>query len=479
MCWKKGYEEVFSRVRVYTKFHKPVGCRSVSGSATSSRGCMEPRICRSEDSRLDNCKGNNRRRYGKSFFYDEVSDPRNAENNMNILHIIRKSNIEKFTVYDCALFLNYLIKNKKNKEFNGELKNVNRIKVSSSLYREAISKILKNILTYKPRYVFFFFNKFSDLRDFNSLEILFLHMYNNHLHYFSLYYLTEIIYNIAILNCSFKKNEAILKNFLDYLTRNTIKENKNIKMFEKKITNKVHTQLKSDSQKPIYIRSFHGRGGYTTLNHYALLDGYTSLEGYKALDRFGGHTKETTSNGKNSTQKLRNKGLIEESNEQSKFSVASLSNVMMYKLIYSLAKVNHNKDLVRELFILLVPYIRYMIQNKNYVYSKDRNDMIVKIIWAFAYLHVRDINLFVDFSLCIQMNLLELKLEYVKIVKKIYENLLIFDELLLDRLEDRINHMEKNAPEQFSYPRKKQFKKKKKKIEITDEIKFKLKRKKN
>ncbi|CRH03074.1 conserved Plasmodium protein, unknown function [Plasmodium relictum] len=390
--------------------------------------------------------------YKKSIFYEELSDKNNIENNINILKIIKNSKIENFSIYDSTLILNYLIKNKKNKEFSNELKNINKVKLSSTLYKDAISKILKNILTYDPKHLYFFFSKFSELRDLNSLEIIFLHIYNNHLSYFSLYYLTEISYNIAILNCNFKKNEKILSEFLNYIILNTIKENKNIKNFEKKITNRITTKSIND-KKAIYIKSFRKNKTQIKCNN-------------------------DISN--NITNNLKSEGIhnheISKSRKKSNFSIDLLSNVMLYKLIYSLAKINHNKDLIKELYILLVPYIRYLIQNKNYIYSKERNDILVKIIWSFAFLHIRDINLFVDFSLCIQIILHELSLEHLKIIKNIYENLLIFDELLLDRLDDRINQIEKDSPKNFSQPRKRQFKKKKKRIEITDEIKFKLKK---
>ncbi|CRG93326.1 conserved Plasmodium protein, unknown function [Plasmodium gallinaceum] len=391
--------------------------------------------------------------YKKSIFYEELSDKNNIENNINILKIIKNSKIENFSIYDSTLILNYLIKNKKNKEFSNELKNINKVKLSSTLYKDAISKVLKNILEYNPKHIYFFFNKFSDLRDLNSIEIIFLHIFNNHLLYFSLYYLTEITYNIAILNCNFKKAGPILNEFLDYIVLTTIKENKNIKNFEKKITNIITTKGIND-KKAIYIKSFKNRirikGNNDVSNNIIIHDS----------KREEMHNQEKTKSNK----------------KKSKFSIDSLSNVMLYKLIYSLAKINHNKDLIKELFVLLIPYIRYIIQNKNYVYSKDRNDILVKIIWSFSFLHIRDINLFVDFSLCIQIIIHELSLKYLKILRNIYENLLIFDELLLDKLEDRINQIEKDSPPSHSQPRKKQFKKKKKRIEITDEIKFKLKK---
>ncbi|EUT94392.1 hypothetical protein PFAG_00052 [Plasmodium falciparum Santa Lucia] len=435
----------------------------------------------------------NSRAYKKSVFYEEVNEKNNYENNINLLNIIKDSKIEKFNIYDCTLFLNYFIKNKKNKEFDKELKDRNKIKLTSSLYKESNDKILKNILNFEPQNIFFFFNKYAELRDRNSIEILFQHIIHNHLHYFSLYYLTDIIYNIAILNCNFKKNQDNLNEFLNYVIFNVIKENKNIKHFDKKITNKLKISfdiIRNDDKKkkPIYIKSIDNnkekkknakrnflqnnlsdKGTYIVLTHKnnsSIMNGRMNL----------GMIKNDNNDNINNNNNLRNRKKYpcnnNENNNKSKFSINTLSNVMLYKLIYSLAKIKHNETCIKELFILLIPYIRYLIQNKNYIYSKDRNDVIVKIIWSFAFLKIRDIHLFVDFSISIQLILHDLKLQYLKIIKKIYENLLIFDEALLDKLDARINQIEENAPEQFSYPRKKQFKKKKKRIHIGDEIKF-------
>lgn len=98
----------------------------------------------------------NSRAYKKSVFYEEVNEKNNYENNINLLNIIKDSKIEKFNIYDCTLFLNYFIKNKKNKEFDKELKDRNKIKLTSSLYKESNDKILKNILNFEPQNIFFF-----------------------------------------------------------------------------------------------------------------------------------------------------------------------------------------------------------------------------------------------------------------------------------------------------------------------------------
>lgn len=124
--------------------------------------------------------------YKKSIFYEEIIEKKNAENNINILKMIKDSTIKKLSVYDCTLFLNFLIKNKKNKELKPEIKNVNKIKLTSALYKESIAKILKNIIFMETKYILYFFNKFSDLRDINSLEYLFVNIYNFHLHKLSL-----------------------------------------------------------------------------------------------------------------------------------------------------------------------------------------------------------------------------------------------------------------------------------------------------
>ncbi|CDU16090.1 conserved protein, unknown function [Plasmodium yoelii] len=410
--------------------------------------------------------------YKKSIFYEEIIEKKNAENNMNILKIIKDSTIENLSVYDCTLFLNFLIKNKKNKELKPEIKNVNKIKLTSTLYKESIAKILKNIISMETKYILYFFNKFSDLRDINSLEYLFFNIYNYHLHKLSLYHFVEIFYNIVILNCTFQKNKEKLNKFMEYIIINTINENKNIKNYEKKIKNKINIQIQWDSKKPIHIKSFNKKtkeGIATNIlkNKCISINGYSYIIDENTKGRYK-RDKEKQSIDIPKYNKTNNMNdLI-----QPQFNLSSLSNVMIYKLIYSLAKINMNNNLVKELFILLIPYLRYRIQNKNYIYSRERNEMLIKIIWSYAFLHIRDINLFVDFSICIQKIIFDTKLEYLKIVKSIYENLLIFDELLLDMLDDRINEIEKNSPEQFSHPRKKQFKKKKKKIEITDDIKF-------
>ncbi|KYO03716.1 hypothetical protein PGSY75_0107100 [Plasmodium gaboni] len=468
----------------------------------------------------------NSRAYKKSVFYEEVNEKNNCENNLNLLNIIKNSNIEKFNIYDCTLFLNYFIKNKKNKEFDKELKDRNKIKLSSSLYKESNDKILKNILNFEPQNIFFFFNKYAELRDRNSIEILFGNIIHNHLNYFSLYYLTDIIYNIAILNCNFKNNQDNLYQFLNYIIFNVIKENKNIKHFEKKVTNKLKISfdiIRNDDKKkkPIYIKSIennkekkkNAKGNFlqnkgndndtyivvtpkngspymneqiknkniknnninnNNNNNYYYNSNCIMMNGsFRENDIYNIDLKNSKFDHNNNLKnKIKSSCNNNEDNNKSKFSINTLSNIMLYKLIYSLAKIKHNEPYIKELFILLIPYIRYLIQNKNYIYSKDRNDVLVKIIWSFAFLKIRDIHLFVDFSISIQLILYDLKLEYLKIIKKIYENLLIFDETLLDKLDARINQIEENAPEQFSYPRKKQFKKKKKRIHIGDEIKF-------
>ncbi|CAD2096323.1 conserved Plasmodium protein, unknown function [Plasmodium vinckei] len=411
--------------------------------------------------------------YKKSIFYDEIIDKKNAENNINILKMIKDSTINKLSVYDCTLFLNFLIKNKKNKELKPEVKNVNKIKLTSSLYKESIAKILKNIISMETKYILYFFNKFSDLRDINSLEYLFVNIYNSHLHKLSLYHFVEIVYNLVILNCTFQKNKEKLNKFMEYIVLNTINENKNIKNYEKKIKNKINLQIQWDSKKPIHIKSFSKKTKEGITNRI-LKNKCISVNGYHYII-------DENTKGRHKRDKEQQSIVTQNSNKmndiiQPQFNISSLSNVMIYKLIYSLAKINMNTNSVKELFLLLIPYLRYRIQNKNYIYSRDRNDMLIKIIWSYAFLHIRDIHLFVDFSICIQRIMFDTKLEYLKIVKSIYENLLIFDELLLDMLDDRINEIEKNSPEQFSHPRKKQFKKKKKKIEITDDIKFKPKK---
>ncbi|GAW79105.1 hypothetical protein, conserved [Plasmodium gonderi] len=386
--------------------------------------------------------------YQTSIFYDEVTDKINVENNKNILNIIRNSKIKNFSVNDCILFMNYIIRNKKNSQLDKETKNLNKVKLTSTLYKEANEKIIKSILTYEPKYIFFFFNKFSELRDINTLKYLFIHMYTNHiLQLFSIYHLTEIIYNLSMLNCTLGNNEQILNTFLDYFLTNVIQKNQNIKKLQKKVINHSNTNADATSEpKAVYIRSLTGR---TTKTEYRQ------------------HVQEFR-------QKWPlNRDPIKE--EDAQFSVKSLSNVMLYKLIYGLTKMNQRKEQVKEMLVLLIPYIRFQIQNKNYIFSRERSDIIVKIVWSYAYLQERHINLFIDFSLCIQMVIDELKLEHLKIVKKIYENLLIFDESLLDKLDERINHIENNSPQQFSQPRKKPFKKKKKRLEMTDEIRFKFK----
>ncbi|VWU49158.1 conserved protein, unknown function [Hepatocystis sp. ex Piliocolobus tephrosceles] len=464
------------------------------------------RILKNSQDNIRNNNNNCNKNPKMSIFYDEVNDKKNIENNINILNIIKNSTIEKLTVSDCTFLLNCLIKNKKNKGFTNELKNLNKIKINSSLYKEAISKILKNILTFNYKDIIYFFNKIAELSDLTSLKIIFLQLYNQHLYNISLYHLTDIVYTLAILNyCSIKDNEVTVIKFVKYIILNIMKENKNVNSLKKKIINKINIQIMNDkNSNAVYIKSVYNKSSTKKINKNKIQshDSYYSMGSSNNLICSNKNFPSKNINKVNIKYRSLDEPFIQKNRHNNKcllkyshedvymdtqikkhnmtqdetalnFDLNSLSNVMLYKLIYGFVKINIKKDLIKDLFFLLIPYIRYRIQNHKYVYSKNRHDIIVKIIWSFAFLNVRDIHLFIDFSICIQLIILNLKLEYLKILKNIYEKLAIFDELLLDKLSNRIEEIERENPQQFSHARKKQFKKKKKKrIEITDDIKL-------
>ncbi|CAA9986330.1 conserved Plasmodium protein, unknown function [Plasmodium knowlesi strain H] len=395
-------------------------------------------------------KKSNTNTYRASIFHEEITDKENANNNQRILKIIQRSSITEFSVQDCTLFLNYIIRNKKSKHTHNEVKNICKVKLTSSLYKEAISKIISSVLTYEEKHFCFFFQKFVELRDINAIERMLIHMHTNQLfRSLTLYNLVDIFYNFAVLNFEREKSEEALNTVLDYLLSNVIRTNGYLRHLEKKLIN--HTSVQGEGGKPVYIRSFAKRGRHTERT-------------------FPSVRKD---NGKKTTNLTVRNG---DDQSTTQFDVNSLSNVMLYKLIYSLAKINRKREHVKELLVLLIPYIRFKLQNMDYVFSKDRPDVIVKVLWAYAFLQVRHINLFLDFSLSIQVSINELKLDQLKIVKNIFLNFLIFDELLLDTLEKRIDYMEQKCPGPLSQPRKKPFKKKKRRVALTDKIKLKLER---
>ncbi|KJP89185.1 hypothetical protein AK88_01063 [Plasmodium fragile] len=396
-------------------------------------------------------KKSNSNTYRESIFHEEITHKENVNNNENILKIIQTSSITKFSVQDCTLFLNYLIRNKKSKHTQKEVKNFCRVKVSSSLYKEAMSKIINSVLTYDEKKIFFFFQKFVELRDLNAMEHMLIHMHTNQLfRSFTLYNLTELFYNCAILNYKRERSEEALKTIIDYLLSNAIRANEHLRHLEKKLVN--HATVQGADGRPVYIRSFAKSGR----RHEGTVPTVRKQENRKNSSRI----------------------TVRSVDEQcaNPFDVNSLSNVMLYKLIYGLAKMNRKRELVRELLTLLIPYVRFKLQSTDYVFSKDRPDIITKMLWSYAFVQVRNVNLFLDLSLSIQVSINQLKLDELKIVKNIFLNFFIYDELLLDTLEERIDYMEEKCPRPLSQPRKKPFVKKKKRVALTDQIKLKLKR---
>ncbi|ANQ05926.1 Uncharacterized protein PCOAH_00003330 [Plasmodium coatneyi] len=395
-------------------------------------------------------KKSNSNTYRASIFHEEITDKENAHNNEKILRIIQSSSITQFSVQDCTLFLNYLIRNKKSKHTDNEVKNSCRVKLTSSLYKEAMTKIITSVLTYEEKYFCFFFQKFVELRDINAIERMLIHLHTNQLfRSFTFYNLVELFYNFSVLNFERERSEDALNIILDYLLSSVIRTNGHLRHLERKLIN--HAGVQGADGKPVYIHSFAKRGRHNGDNFPPV-----RKANRKKI------TSSTVSNG--------------DSQGTPQFDVNSLSNVMLYKLIYALAKMNRKRELVKELLILLIPYVRFKLQSMDYVFSKDRPDIIVKVLWAYAFLQVRHVNLFLDFSLCIQVSISELNPDQLKIVKNIFLNFRIFDELLLDTLEERIDYMEEKCPGPLSQPRKKPFKKKKRRVALTDQIKLKLER---
>ncbi|GAB64600.1 hypothetical protein PCYB_021690, partial [Plasmodium cynomolgi strain B] len=389
--------------------------------------------------------------YRASMFHEEITDKKNVNDNEQILRIIHRSSITQFSVEDCTLFLNYIIRNKKNKNTHDQGKNVCRLKLTSSLYKEAITKVIRSVLTHEQKYFCFFFQKFVELRDLNAIERMLMHMHTNQLfRSFTFYSLTEIFYNLAILNFERERSEEVLKTVLDYLLSIVIRTNGHLRHLEKKLIN--HATVQGAGGKAVYIESFAKRG-----RHH---------EGIFYPGEMKAKRKKTTSLAVSN-------GDGQYSNQ---FDVNSLSNVMLYKLIYGLAKINRKKELVKEFLVLLIPYVRFKLQSMDYVFSNERPDIIVKVLWSYAFLQVRHVNLFLDISLCIQVSINQLKLDQLKIVKNIFLNFFIYDELLLDTLEERIDYMEEKWPGPLSQPRKKPFKKKKRRVTLTDQVKLKVER---
>ncbi|VUZ93310.1 conserved protein, unknown function [Plasmodium vivax] len=393
--------------------------------------------------------GNRANCHRASIFHDQVTDKNNASDNEKVLGILQSSAIDQLSVQDCTLFLNQLIRNKRSKHRHSEMKDAGKVKLTSSLYKEAIKKIIRSVLTFEERYFCFFFQRFSELRDLNAMEQMLLHMHTKQLfRSFTLYHLTDVIYYVAILNFEREKSEEALETILGYLLSNAIRANGYVRHLERRLVN--HAGVQGADGKPVYIRSSAKRREATR----------------KESTRKEAERKNATT-------------LVPHTREghcTPQFDVNSLSNVMLHKLIYGLAKINRKRALVRELLTLLVPYIRFQLQTKHYVFSSERPDVIVKVLWSYAFLHVRHVNLFVDFSLCIQVAINQLQLDQLKIVKNIFLNFFIFDELLLDTLEERIGDIEEKWPGPLSQPRKKPFKKKKRRVALTDQVKLRMQR---
>ncbi|EUD64755.1 hypothetical protein C922_04899 [Plasmodium inui San Antonio 1] len=416
--------------------------RETRNSGNKEVHCSSPRWSRNRRSKTNT--------YRASIFHEEITDKENMNNNEKILRIIQRSSITQFSVQDCTLFLNYLIRNKRNKDTHNKVKNLCRLKLTSSLYKEAVTKIVTSVLTYEEKYFSFFFQKFAELRDLNSMERMFIHMHTKQLfRYLTFYNLVEIFYSLAILNFERERSEEALKTVLDYLLSNVIHTNGHLRHLEKKLIN--HATVQGADGRAVYIQSFAKRSRHQE----GTIPPVKKAKG-----------KKTTS--------LAVRNGDDQSNTH--FDVKSLSNVMLYKLIYGFAKLNRKRELVRELLVLLIPYVRFRLQNMEYVFSNEIPDIIVKVLWSYAFLQVRHVNLFLDLSLSIQVSINELKLDQLKIVKNIFLNFLIFDELLLDTLEELIDHMEEKCPSLLSQPRKKPFKRKKRRVALTDQVKLKLER---
>ncbi|PHJ23855.1 hypothetical protein CSUI_002291 [Cystoisospora suis] len=98
----------------------------------------------------------------------------------------------------------------------------------------------------------------------------------------------------------------------------------------------------------------------------------------------------------------------------------SLPNLMLYRILFGIAKLDFRCKLSQTLFQVAAPLVRERLENKKDIFAPR---YLVRLAWSFARLRVRDVPLFAAFARELRTVLDDLSYEELKVVKHVFEAL--------------------------------------------------------
>ncbi|KFG63132.1 hypothetical protein TGRUB_213600 [Toxoplasma gondii RUB] len=147
----------------------------------------------------------------------------------------------------------------------------------------------------------------------------------------------------------------------------------------------------------------------------------------------------------------------------------SLSNLMVYRVTFGLAKLDFRCRLSQQVFQALAPKIRSALTSEESEAFPPR--YLVRLAWSYARLRVRDVPLFAAFSRQLSEAVDELEYEELKVVKHVFEALEFWDRRLLGAVDELLRQLHELGPDESLHrPRTKPWKNRPRRVTLADPV---------
>ncbi|KEP65249.1 UNVERIFIED_CONTAM: hypothetical protein HHA_213600 [Hammondia hammondi] len=147
----------------------------------------------------------------------------------------------------------------------------------------------------------------------------------------------------------------------------------------------------------------------------------------------------------------------------------SLSNLMVYRVTFGLAKLDFRCRLSQQVFQALAPKIRSALTSEETEAFPPR--YLVRLAWSYARLRVRDVPLFAAFSRQLSEAVDELEYEELKVVKHVFEALEFWDRRLLGAVDELLRQLQELGPDESLHrPRTKPWKNRPRRVTLADPV---------
>ncbi|PFH32820.1 hypothetical protein BESB_014330 [Besnoitia besnoiti] len=134
----------------------------------------------------------------------------------------------------------------------------------------------------------------------------------------------------------------------------------------------------------------------------------------------------------------------------------SLSSLMIYRVVFGLAKLDFRCVLSQQVLQALAPKIRRTLEEEGSAAFPTR--YLVRLTWSYARLRVRDGPLFVAFAHFLAEAVDGLSYEELKVVKHVFEALEFWDRRLLGAVDELLHQLQELGPDEtYRQPRSRPF----------------------